>query len=238
MDNQNGLAQLQAALGLQFDDKSILEQAFVHRSYLNENLGFHLQSNERLEFLGDSVIGFVVAEYLFRLFPTLSEGVLTSLRAAVVRAETLANVASRLQLGDYLFLGRGEESSGGRTRTGLLASTYEALVGAVLIDQGFEAARRFITSTLQNELARVVRDSAAKDAKSRLQEITQAKWQLTPSYRTVGAEGPDHHRVFTVEVIVGERVLGNGTGSTKRAAEQQAAATALEQLANENGSSH
>lgn len=230
MSNPDDLALLERALGLQFDDKSLLQQAFVHRSYLNENPGFKLESNERLEFLGDAVLGFVVAENLYYLFPGLPEGALTSLRAAIVRSETLARVAKRLGLGTYLFLGRGEEASGGRNRPILLARTFEALVGAILIDQGLEAARHFILANLQEELTRVVQEKAGKDYKSRLQEFTQGRWQLTPTYRTVAAEGPDHAKVFTVEVMLAGKPIARGVGRNKQGAEQDAARQALTQL--------
>ncbi|MCL6548665.1 MAG: ribonuclease III [Alicyclobacillus sp.] len=224
------LTQLERALGFEFDDKSLLEQAFVHRSYLNENPGFNLQSNERLEFLGDSVLGYLVAEHLFELLPNVPEGTLTSLRAAVVRAETLARAAKRLELGNYLFLGRGEEASGGRSRPINLARAFEALVGAILLDQGLDTCRRFILASLQEDLARVVREKSGKDFKSRLQELTQGRWQLTPTYRTIAAVGPDHAKTFTVEVVLDGHAIASGTGRNKQAAEQEAAKQAYEQL--------
>ncbi len=227
MSDSDNLKALEETLGLEFDDKSLLQQAFVHRSYINENPGFKLQSNERLEFLGDAVLGFVVAENLYRLFPDLSEGALTSMRAALVRSETLARVGRRLGLGAYLFLGRGEEAAGGRLRPTILASTFEALLGALLLDRGLDACRHFILTTLQDELARVVREKSSKDYKSRLQETTQGRWQLTPTYRTIAVEGPDHDRIFTVEVLVGGKPLAQGTGRNKQAAEQDAARQAL-----------
>lgn len=227
MSDSDSLKAFEEALGLEFDDKSLLQQAFVHRSYINENPGFRLESNERLEFLGDAVLGFVVAHNLYRLFPDQPEGALTSLRAALVRSETLARVARRLGLGAYLFLGRGEEAGGGRSRPTILASAFEAFLGALLLDQGLDACRDFITVNLQDELAKVVREKSSKDYKSRLQEMTQGRWQLTPTYRTIAAEGPDHNRVFTVEVLVGGKPIAQGTGRNKQAAEQDAARQAL-----------
>lgn len=231
MTDEDDLLQLEQALGLQFDDKSLLQQAFVHRSYLNENPGFKLGSNERLEFLGDAVLGFVVAEHLYQLLPDLPEGALTSLRAALVKSETLARMARRLGLGAYLFLGKGEEASGGRTRPTILASTFEALVGAILLDQGLDASRRFVLSNLQDELARAVREKSEKDFKSRLQELAQGRWQVTPTYRTVSAEGPDHERIFTVEVLLAGKPVSQGVGRNKQSAEQDAARQALDVIA-------
>ncbi|MCL5265052.1 MAG: ribonuclease III [Chloroflexi bacterium] len=206
----------------------MLQQAFVHRSYLNENPGFPLSSNERLEFLGDAVLGFVVAEYLYEKFPSMSEGELTGLRAALVRAETLARVASTLELGEYLLLGRGEAATGGRGRQTILSRTLESLIGALFLDRGLERAKSFILSSLQSELQRIQEQKLAKDYKSRLQELTQAKWQLTPTYRTISAVGPDHAKVFTVEVVTGDRILAQGSGTSKQEAQQNAARSALE----------
>lgn len=235
MNNHDSLGQLEQEIGLRFDDKSLLQQAFVHRSYLNENPGFKLQSNERLEFLGDAVLGYVVAENLYHLFPSLSEGMLTSMRAALVRSETLARVAKRLGIGAYLFLGRGEEVSGGRMRPTILASTLEAFIGAILLDQGLDSCRQFILANLKEELARVVREKASKDYKSRLQELTQGRWQLTPTYRIAATEGPDHARIFTVEVMLADKPLARGVGRNKQAAEQEAARQALDLLTASGG---
>lgn len=228
MADEDDLLQIEQTLGLQFDDKSLLQQAFVHRSYLNENPGFKLGSNERLEFLGDAVLGFVVAEHLFQLLPDVSEGVLTSLRAALVKSETLARMARRLGLGAHLFLGRGEEASGGRNRPTILASTFEALLGAILLDQGLDACRRFALASLQDELARAVREKSEKDFKSRLQELAQGRWQVTPTYRMISAEGPDHERIFTVEVLLAGKPVSRGVGRNKQSAEQDAARQALD----------
>jgi ribonuclease-3 len=221
-------AGLEHALGVAFRDRKLLQQAFVHRSYLNENPSFPLGSNERLEFLGDAVLGFVAAEYLYREFPQLPEGELTGLRAALVRAETLALVARQLGLGDHLRLGRGEASTGGRERQTILSQTLEAFIGAVFIDQGLRVAKRFVLSFLGRELKRVREEKLVKDFKSQVQELVQAKLQVTPAYRTVSATGPDHDKIFTVEVLAGSKVLGQGSGHNKQEAQQNAAKHALE----------
>jgi ribonuclease III len=219
---------LQTILGINFKDESLLQQALVHRSYLNENSALHLVSNERLEFLGDAVLGFVVADELYSRFPDLAEGELTKLRAALVRGETLSRIASWLQLGDYLYLGHGEEESGGRYRPRNLSCALEAVIGAVFVDQGFDMAKSFILKLLGNEFEGVVEDKFTDDYKSRLQQVIQSERRITPIYRTVEEVGPDHAKVFTVEVLAGDTVLGRGSGRSKRAAEMDAARQALQ----------
>ncbi|MBI2864249.1 MAG: ribonuclease III [Chloroflexi bacterium] len=224
---------LQEKLGIDFADPVLLEQSLVHRSFLNENPGFHLSSNERLEFLGDAILGFVAAEFLYTRFSDISEGQLTGLRAALVRTETLARIGRRLKLGIHLFLGKGEQASGGGERPLILASAFEAVVGAIYLDRGLETVRRFLIEQLDPELDRAMRLKLGKDFKSTLQELIQGRWQITPEYETVAVGGPDHAREFTVGVRVGARVLGEGRGRNKRQAEQEAARRALETLAAE-----
>jgi len=224
------IATLQATLGVEFRDPSLLLQSLVHRSYLNETPDSPLASNERLEFLGDAVLGFVVAEEIYRRFPDLSEGELTKLRSALVRGETLSRVALTLNLGDYLYLGRGEEESGGRNRPRTMSCALEAVIGAVLVDQGLEAAKGFILMILGDELERAIEDKLIADYKSRLQQIIQLERKITPVYRTIEEVGPDHAKVFTVEVLAGDSILGQGCGRSKRAAEMEAAREALESL--------
>ena len=223
-------ADLQAILGVDFRDHSLLRQSLIHRSYLNENPDIPLESNERLEFLGDAVLGFVVAEKLYHQFPDFYEGELTKLRAALVRGETLGKVALALNLGEYLYLGHGEEESGGRYRSRNLNCTLEAVIGAILIDQGLDAAKDFILRILDSELERAIEDRFVADYKSRLQQVIQSRYKMTPVYRTIEEEGPDHAKVFTIEVLVGDSVLGQGRGRTKRTAETEAARQALESL--------
>jgi len=224
------LANLQRILGVLFNDPSLLEQALVHRSYLNENPALAAASNERLEFLGDAILGFVIAEKLYRDSPDLDEGEMTKLRSSLVCRDSLAGIATSIGLGDYLYLGKGEESSGGRRKLANLASTLEAVIAAVYLDRGLATTEGFILRLFHAEPERIASKRAVVDYKSELQELTQARWQLTPAYRLVEAAGPDHDKRFTVEVVVGDSVLGKGSGKSKRMAETKAARSALEQL--------
>lgn len=221
---------LQQQLGLVFSDPALLRQAFVHRSYLHENPGSQLASNERLEFLGDSLIGLVVAEQLYLSHPSLPEGELTKLRSSLVRRDTLARVADTLNLGNCLYLGRGEAVSGGRRRPANLARVYESLAGAILLDQGYEVAKLFVLHSLEDEFARLVTTQEQDDTKSALQETVQAMGFGPPVYRTLRQEGPDHAKEFTVEVAVGDRRLAIGLGQSKQSAEKEAARIALQLL--------
>lgn len=220
---------LEEALGVTFKDRSLLSQALVHRSYLNENPDSRLVSNERLEFLGDAVLDVLAAEFLFLRYPEKEEGELTLWRSALVRTETLADFARQLDLGRFLVLGRGVEVEGGRGRPTLLATAFEALLGAIYLDQGMEVARRF----LQPFLERALEESSGRpplDYKSALQIEVQGRLGITPHYRTVDVRGPDHARTFRVEVWAGERLLGTGEGPSKQLAQQEAARLALERL--------
>jgi len=208
----------------------LLRQALAHRSYLYEHPDAGVESNERLEYLGDAVLTYVSSLYLYRHFPQLQEGQLTSLRAAAVRAETLAQFAQRIDLGRHLLLGRGEERSGGRNRPLLLSSAFEALIGAILLDQGLDTVTEFLQRFLPAEFEAIVADRRQENSKSRLQELTQGTMQATPVYRTVRASGPSHARTFEVEVLVKDEVAGRGWGHSKREAEQAAARAALEKL--------
>lgn len=226
-----GLERARGLLDLMFRDSQIHQQALVHRSYLNENPELNLLSNERLEFMGDAVLGFLVTEELYRRFPQRSEGELTLLRASLVRGSTLARWGKRLGLGNALLLSRGEETSGGRHRPANLANVMEAVLGALFLDQGFEVVRTVVLPLLEEELASHGPQGLEKDPKSGLQELSQSRWQLTPTYRTIKSEGPDHRRSFTVEALVGDDVLGRGQGTSKQQAQQAAAQAALEALA-------
>ena len=224
------LAALEQILGVSFNESSLLEQALVHSSYINENPGFAPASNERLEFLGDAVLGLVVAEKLYQDLPHLTEGEMTKLRAALVRRDTLARMARAIGLGDHLYLGKGEEASGGRRKPANLAAALEAVIAAIFLDQGSSTTRDFILRLLDAELEKVASWGAGVDYKSELQELIQAKEQQTPNYRVVEAMGPDHDKRFTVEVRLGDTVLGRGSGKSKKMAETEAARSALEQL--------
>ncbi|GAC1445991.1 MAG: hypothetical protein NVSMB52_09180 [Chloroflexota bacterium] len=227
--DQERVQKLQEDLGLRFNSSTLVREALTHRSYLNE-IDQAWPSNERLEFLGDSVLGLISTDYLFHRFPDLGEGELTNLRSALVRTETLARFSQAINLGKYLFLGRGEEMSRGRHRPGGLACAFEALLGAVYIDAGYEAARTFALRFIEPELTTVVEGRLHKNAKSLLQELVQSRMQQTPTYYLVEETGPDHAKSFTVEVRIGNRVLGRGHERSKRSAEQAAAEAALEQI--------
>ncbi len=222
--------ELEDRLGLKFKNHELLRQALIHTSYLNENPGINVGSNERLEFLGDAALGVVVAQQLYTEYPDVDEGKLTELRAHLVRRDTLANAAARFDLGDYLQLGRGEDAAGGRNRPTNLARAYEAVVGAIFLDGGIVKVRTFIRRTLGDELKALRESGMPSDPKSRLQEVIQSRWQTTPSYRLMKTEGPDHARRFTVQVMVSGRSLGVGEGRSKQMAEKEAAQQALAQI--------
>jgi len=222
--------ELEARLRINFKDPHLLRQALIHTSYLNENPGIGIGSNERLEFLGDAALGVVVAHQLYVEYPDVDEGKLTELRAHLVRRDTLARAAARFDLGEYLQLGRGEDAAGGRKRPTNLARGYEALVGAIFLDGGIVKARAFIKRSLRDEFAKLRQSGMPHDPKSRLQEVIQSRWQTTPSYRLVKTEGPDHARRFTVQVVVSGKSLGTGEGRSKQMAEKAAAQEALNQI--------
>ncbi len=224
---QEAARRFEQASGLHFDDKTLLQRALTHRSYLNESREFLLADNERLEFLGDAVLDFLVGEYLYNRFPEMREGQLTNLRASLVRQETLAQFGARLDLGNYLLMGRGEADMGGRQRPAILCGAFEALAGALYLDQGFTAVKRLIMPLIDPILPSLARSVEKKDAKSRLQELCQATLHTTPQYRTAGTEGPDHARVFTMNVLIDGEVWGTGQGPSKRIASQEAAASAV-----------
>ena len=221
---------LEAELPFKFKDQELLRQALVHTSYLNENPGIGVGSNERLEFLGDAALGVVVAQMLYNDYPDVDEGKLTELRAHLVRRDTLARAALQLGLGEALQLGRGEDAAGGRKRPTNLARAYEALVGAVFLDGGFARVKSFVKHSLRDEFTALRQKGMPYDPKSRLQEVVQSRWQTTPSYRLLKTEGPDHARRFTVQVVVTGKGLGTGEGRSKQMAEKEAAQKALEAI--------
>lgn len=225
-----GGQELAQALSLAFTNPQILQQALVHRSYINEASEEAVESNERLELLGDAVLGLIVSEELYKKYPALSEGHLSQLRAQLVRWDTLARVAQGIDLGGYLVLGRGEELSGGRQRPSNLAGALEALIGAAFLDGGLPRARKLILRLLKQELAKIAAGEIVTDSKSQLQQVSQARWHEIPRYRLLSSEGPDHDKVFTVEVWIGSEVLGRGQGRNKKQAELAAAHQALEAL--------
>ncbi|MBI2831200.1 MAG: ribonuclease III [Chloroflexi bacterium] len=223
-----GLDTLQRELGVVFRNTSLLGQALRHMSYINENPGFAGASNERMEFLGDAVLGLVIAEKLYQDFPDMTEGQMTGFRAAVVRGDALARIARAVNLGDYLYLGKGEEASGGRKKASNLASALEAVIAAIFLDRGLESARSFILRLFGKEMEKAMSREAVAGYKSKLQEFVQSKSQQMPTYHLIEAVGPDHAREFTVEVRVGDKALGRGKGKSKKMAEEEAARSALE----------
>jgi ribonuclease-3 len=225
--------ELQSTLGFTFRDKSLLTRALTHRSYLNENPALPYLDNERLEFLGDAILNFVTAEYLYQHFPEMREGDLTSLRAALVKGESLAQFATALGMPSYLLLSRGEDAAGGRARASLLAGAFEALIGAAFLDQGLPLARALALRFIEPAAERVHHERLDRDAKSTLQELSQGRLQATPQYRLVETRGPDHAKEFTIEVVIKDRVYGRGIGRSKQIAEQEGARIALETLREE-----
>lgn len=227
--NASTLSQLENDMGVTFQDKQLLQQAFTHRSYLNELLSNHaeLVDNERMEFLGDAVLGYIFSDLLYRRYPEQKEGGLTNLRSALVRRETLARMAMQLRLGDFLLLGHGEEESGGRRRPATLCATFEALIGAIYLDQGIDRCRAVVLRLFAAELARLDQTLASKDAKSRLQELAQEKLNHTPRYRQIDSIGPDHDKHFVMTVQINGKLYGIGAGHSKQEASQRAAAMAL-----------
>lgn len=212
-----------------FKDKKLLEQAFIHRSFLNETKE-KLSSNERLEFLGDSVISFVVSKYLYHKYPNYDEGILTNLRSLLVNTKSLGETARELGLGDYLKLSKGEEESKGRQNQSLLADCFEAFVGALFLDQGIQEVTEFLEKVLFPKAELFVQKRAFKDPKSLLQELVQSRKKGSPLYKVVSEAGPAHARMFKVAAFVDETFVGEGKGKSKREAEESAAEQALENL--------
>ncbi|MDZ4763826.1 MAG: ribonuclease III [Chloroflexota bacterium] len=211
---------------LTFNDPTLLKQALTHRSYTAEHPEEPLPDNERLEFLGDAVLNFVSAQMLYRRFPEMTEGDLTRMRAALVKAESLAALAAELKLGGALRISKGEDRKGGRNRATMLCDAFEAVVGALYLDQGIEAAAAFVLPRLDRLLETVMADALDKDARSILQDWCQSTFNLTPEYRMVEMSGPEHAPLFTYEVLIADQVVGLGVGKSKQAAAQDAARVA------------
>lgn len=232
MSNKIDLSGLEKIVGYSFKDTDILLTAMSHRSYLNESE--RNESNERLEYLGDAVLELLISDFLFRKYKNEAEGVLTAARSVIVKTESLAEVAKKLHLGEYLLMSRGEEQGGGRDNVSLLADTTEALIGAVYLDGGYEEVKKVVEKHVIG-MADELLAHGLKDAKSMLQERVQEKGFGAPVYETVKEEGPDHDKRFVVEVkIMGKQAFASGEGKNKQAAQQAAAAAALDQLENEN----
>ncbi|MDO8517789.1 MAG: ribonuclease III [bacterium] len=216
-------------VGVSFADAALLRQAFTHRSYINEHRGEAQGHNERLEFLGDAVLELISTHFLYEKYPEKTEGDLTAYRAALVNTNTLSDTAAALGMNDYLLLSRGEAKDNGRARGVLLANAFEAVVGAIYLDQGYESARTFITKYLFPKIDEIVKKRLWQDAKSALQEKVQEVEGATPSYSVIKETGPDHAREFTVGVYVKEKLFAQGEGKSKQEAEQDAARAALDQ---------
>lgn len=212
-----------------FNNQKLFIQAFTHRSYLNETKE-KTESNERLEFLGDSIVSFVVSEYLFQQYPQFNEGLLTNLRSLLVNTKSLASLAKELNFGKLLRLSKGEEESMGRQNQSLLADCFEAYIGALFLDQGIDAVKLFLSETLLCRADEFVKKNALKDPKSLLQEQAQAQKLISPVYKVLKEEGPAHSKIFTIGVYVEDKLLGKGKGKSKQVAEEDAAEEALEKM--------
>jgi len=224
----SSLGDFESKIGITFDDKALLKRAFTHRSYINENKESDLRHNERLEFLGDAVLELVVTHFLFEEYPDKTEGQMTAFRAALVNTTMLSEVGQELDINDLLLLSKGESKDTGRARQYILANTMEAIIGAIYLDKGYEVARDFILKYITPRIEKVLEERTWIDAKSLFQEKAQENEGVTPSYKTLKEEGPDHDKHFTVGVFLGHRQVGEGRGNSKQEAEQDAARNALE----------
>lgn len=225
---EEDLIALERILGYVFHDKKHLLTAITHRSYLNEHREAAQEHNERLEFLGDAVLELVVTDFLFNKYPEKPEGELTAIRSALVNTVSLSDASTKLGVNDYLLLSKGEAKDTGRARQYILANAFEALIGALYVDQGYGVAQKFIAEQLFEKTEKIVKMRLWQDPKSRFQELAQEHHNMTPTYATLGQEGPDHDRIFTVGVFIGKEKVGEGKGRAKQEAEQEAALHAIE----------
>ncbi len=221
------LKQCEAKLGVNFKNQALLAEALVHRSYLNEHRDFSVPHNERLEFLGDAVLELVITDHLFQTYPKENEGALTAYRAALVNANILGEIAAGLGVNDHLLLSKGESKDNGRARQVILANAIEAIIGAIYLDQGYDAAAAFIGRNFFDQVSTIVTGERFRDAKSFFQEKAQEVSGFTPAYRVLGEAGPDHDKTFTVGLYLGEEKVAEGAGHSKQEAEQAAAAAGL-----------
>lgn len=223
---------LENTIGIKFKNKKLLENVFVHRSYLNEHKNFYLPSNEKLEFLGDSVLSLVTSIYLYKNYPNLAEGDYTDIKASIVRTESLGEEAKNIQIGRYLLLSKGEEKGKGKENINILADCFEALIAAIFIDRGFDEAYDFILKYLfKDKLTYIIEKKLYLSPKSRLQEIIQAEYKILPDYKILEEKGPEHMKTFKVGVYLHDKKLGVGSGNSKKQAEETAAKNALEKTA-------
>jgi ribonuclease-3 len=223
------IEKLQKIIRVKFKNKSLLLKALTHRSFVNES-GRSIIDNERLEYLGDSVLGLVVNEYLFKHFEDYREGKLAKIKSAVVSEASLSKIAKRLRLGNYVFMGKGEEQSGGRERMSILANTLEAIIGAIYLDAGLKSSRKFILSLIKEDIESVNNLTYLRDPKTTLQEYVQKKYKERPLYRVIEERGPDHRKEFTVQLIINGQEIATGDGPSKRIAETNAARTYLKKI--------
>lgn len=225
--NKVKITEIKKRIGYDIDDNIIVE-ALTHRSYINEVKSPELHHNERLEFIGDAVLELAITEFLYHKYPNSTEGVLTSYRAALVKTESLAEESRRLKIGEYILMSKGEEQTGGRDRTYILANTMEAIIGAIYLSLDYEKAREFIDKNIGYKIEKIVKERSNVDSKSRLQEISQELTKITPTYNLKSSDGPDHEKVFDMVVYIGEYEFGRGSGKSKQEAQQKAAQSALE----------
>jgi len=222
---------LENSIGIVFKNKKLLKNAFIHRSYLNENKRFNLPSNEKLEFLGDSVLSLITSIYLYQKYPELHEGEYTNIKAAVVRTESLSKVAKKLDLGRYLYLSKGEEKNNGRNNQSILADCFEALIAAIFLDQGFESTRQFVLRSLfEKKLDNIVKNRLYSSSKNKLQEYLQNRYKKLPDYKIVAQSGPEHNKRYIIGVFFNGKRIGYGAGRSKKVAEENAASDALQKL--------
>ena len=219
--------EFQKKLNIKFKNENLLKQAFVHRSYLNENPAFELGHNERLEFLGDAVLELAITEYLYKNYPDLAEGEMTNLRAALVNTQMLAKIAERLNFNDFLYLSKGEAKEIGRGRQYILANTFESFIGAVYLDREYQPAKDFILKVLISELSGIIKNKLWRDAKSLFQEAAQERVSITPTYEVLEESGPDHAKKFVIGVYLEKELVAKGEGLSKNEAQQKAAEAAL-----------
>lgn len=224
MNNYNDI---EKKLGVIFKNKDILNTALIHRSYINENRGKNLENNERLEFLGDAVLELIISDYIYTKYPTKPEGELTAIRSAIVRTESLADESRKLDVGQYLLMSKGEEDSGGKSKEYLLANMYEALLGAIYLDNGFSECQKYVERTLLKKVDSIVSEGLFIDPKTKVQEILQSRFKITPTYEIISEEGPDHDKYFTMALKVGNKKISEGHGTSKQKAEEDAAQNAI-----------
>jgi ribonuclease-3 len=227
----NSIEEFENIIGISFINKEYLTEALTHRSYLNEHKECK-SHNERLEFLGDAVLELVVSDYLFQKYSNRPEGELTSFRSALVKTDSLADTAKQMGIGERILLSKGEEDTGGRTKNFLLANTFEAVIGGIYLDQGYDMSKEFIYRFLIKKLEDIVKNRSDIDSKTKIQEVIQAKFKVTPIYEVTNEQGPDHDKQFTVAIKINDKVIGEGTGSSKQRAEEDAASKGITYLKN------